>query len=152
MRVVNDSGRFTPRRETRYALYRSLGGPQGRSERVRKNLTFTGIGSQHHQARSKSLYRLRHPGPYILILSFIFTPTECPNNLFPSYISLLPYTGHNPSPSNLPSRLIDLQMVAGVSQKFSTSVFKANSVPIYTASHPRILESLEQRTFQHCRH
>jgi hypothetical protein len=30
------SGRFTPGKETRYPLYRRLGGPQGRSERVRK--------------------------------------------------------------------------------------------------------------------
>ena len=29
-------GRFTPRKETRYALYRRLGGPQGRSGRKRK--------------------------------------------------------------------------------------------------------------------
>ena len=29
-------GRFTPRKETRYPLYRRLGGPQGRSWRVRK--------------------------------------------------------------------------------------------------------------------
>ena len=30
------SGRFTPRKETRYPLYRRLDGPQGRSGRVRK--------------------------------------------------------------------------------------------------------------------
>jgi hypothetical protein len=30
------TGRFTPRKETRYPLYRRLGGPQGRSGRVRK--------------------------------------------------------------------------------------------------------------------
>jgi hypothetical protein len=29
-------GRFTPGRETRYPLYRRLGGPQGRSRRLRK--------------------------------------------------------------------------------------------------------------------
>ena len=29
-------GRFTPRKETRYPLYRRLGGPEGRSGRVRK--------------------------------------------------------------------------------------------------------------------
>ena len=29
-------GRFTPGKETRYPLYRRLGGPQGRSGRVRK--------------------------------------------------------------------------------------------------------------------
>jgi hypothetical protein len=31
-------GRFTPRKETRYALYKQLGGPQGRCGRVRKIL------------------------------------------------------------------------------------------------------------------
>jgi hypothetical protein len=29
-------GRFTPRKETQYPLYRRLGGPQGRCGRVRK--------------------------------------------------------------------------------------------------------------------
>jgi hypothetical protein len=31
-------GRFTPRKKTRYPFYRKLGGPQGRSGRVRKTL------------------------------------------------------------------------------------------------------------------
>jgi hypothetical protein len=30
------SGRFTPVKDTRYPLYSRLGGPQGRSERMRK--------------------------------------------------------------------------------------------------------------------
>jgi hypothetical protein len=34
--VVNATGRFTPGKETRYQLYKWLGGLQGRSGRVRK--------------------------------------------------------------------------------------------------------------------
>jgi rRNA maturation protein Nop10 len=36
-------GRLTPGKETRYALYRRLGGPQGRSGRVRKISTPPGF-------------------------------------------------------------------------------------------------------------
>jgi hypothetical protein len=36
-------GRFTPEKETRYPLYRRLGGPQGRSGRVRKISTPLGF-------------------------------------------------------------------------------------------------------------
>ena len=44
-------GRFTPRKETRYPLYRGLGGPQGRSGRVRKILPPIGIRSPDRPAR-----------------------------------------------------------------------------------------------------
>ena len=49
-------GCFTPGKETRYPLYRRLGGPQGRSGPVRKI-------SPHRDcpARRQSLYRLRYP-------------------------------------------------------------------------------------------
>ena len=47
--------------KTQYLLYRSLGGPQGRSGRVRK-ITPTGIRSPDRPARSESLYRLSYPG------------------------------------------------------------------------------------------
>jgi hypothetical protein len=56
-------GRFTPGKETRYPLYRRLGGPQGRSERLPKISPPTGIRSPDRPARSESLYRLRYPGP-----------------------------------------------------------------------------------------
>ena len=56
-------GRPTPGKETRYPLYRRMDGPQGRSERVRKNLAPTGIRSPGLSARIESLYRLRYPGP-----------------------------------------------------------------------------------------
>jgi hypothetical protein len=40
-------GRFTPGKETRYPLYRKLGGPQGRSGRVRKISPPTGMFFVH---------------------------------------------------------------------------------------------------------
>ena len=48
-----------PPGKTRYPLYRRLGGPQGRSEWVRKISPPTGIRSPDRPARSESLYRLR---------------------------------------------------------------------------------------------
>ena len=52
--------------KTRYPLYRRLGGPQGRSGRVRKISPPTGIRSPDRPARSQSLYPLRYPGPHTL--------------------------------------------------------------------------------------
>ena len=64
-------GRFTSGKETRYPLYRRLGGPQGQSGWVEK------LG--HHRgsipdrpARSKSLYQLSHPGPRHSILRVLY--------------------------------------------------------------------------------
>ena len=48
-----------PPGKIRYPLYRRLGGPQGRSGRVRKISPPTGIRSSDRPARSESLYRLR---------------------------------------------------------------------------------------------
>ena len=53
-----------PPGRTRYPLYMRLGGPQGRSGRVRKISPTTGIRSPDHPVRSESLYRLSHPGPH----------------------------------------------------------------------------------------
>jgi len=62
--VVNTTPRrLTPDKETQYPLCRRLGGLQDRSGRVSKNLARTGIRSHGRPARSKSLYRLRYPGP-----------------------------------------------------------------------------------------
>jgi len=47
--------------KTRYPLYRRLGGHQGQSGQVRKNLAPTGIRSPARPARSQSLYRLCYP-------------------------------------------------------------------------------------------
>ena len=47
-----------PPGKTRHPLYRRLGGPQGRSGRVRKISPPNGIRSTDRRARSESLYRL----------------------------------------------------------------------------------------------
>ena len=52
-----------PPGKTRYPLYRRMGGPQGRSGRVRKISPSTGIRSPDRPARSESLYRLSYRGP-----------------------------------------------------------------------------------------
>jgi len=52
-------GRSLPPGKTRYPLYRRLGGPQGWSGQVRKNLVPTGIRYPGRPARSQSPYRLR---------------------------------------------------------------------------------------------
>jgi len=57
-------GRFTPGKETRYPLYWRLGGPQGRSGRVRRISPYTEIRSLDRPARSELLYRLSYPGPH----------------------------------------------------------------------------------------
>ena len=59
-----------PPGKIRCPLYRRLGGPQGRSGRVRKISPLTGIWSPHSPARSESLYRLRYSGS---LLFYIYT-------------------------------------------------------------------------------
>ena len=62
-----------PPGKTRYPLYRRLGGPQGRSGRVRNISLPTGIRSPDRPARSESLYRLSYTGPWdmgIYVLTF----------------------------------------------------------------------------------
>ena len=54
------SGRLTLGRETRYLLYRRLGGPQGRPGRVRKISPPTGIRFPDRPARGHSLSRPTH--------------------------------------------------------------------------------------------
>jgi len=67
--VVNATPRrFTPGKETRYPLYRRLGGPQGRSGRVRKISPPTRIRSLDRPALSEMLYRLRNPSPSFVIV------------------------------------------------------------------------------------
>ena len=51
-----------PPGKTRYPLYRSLGGPQGQSERVQKISPLTGIRSLDRPACGESLYQLRYSG------------------------------------------------------------------------------------------
>jgi hypothetical protein len=64
-------GRFTFGKEARYPMSRRLGGPLGRSGRVRKISTPTGIRSPDRPARSESLYRLRCPCPVSFLKLFL---------------------------------------------------------------------------------
>ena len=50
-----------PGRFIRYPFYRRLGGPQGRSGRLRNISPATGIQTPDRQDHSESLYRLRYP-------------------------------------------------------------------------------------------
>jgi hypothetical protein len=59
------SGFFTTGEETRYALYRRLGGPRSRSGRVRRISPTTGIRSPDRPDRRQSLYRLSYRVPRI---------------------------------------------------------------------------------------
>ena len=54
-------GRALPPGNTRYPFYWRLGGPQGRSGRVQKISSLTGIRSPDRPARCKSLYQLSGP-------------------------------------------------------------------------------------------
>ena len=63
-----------PPGKTRYPLYRRLGGPQGRSGRVRKFSPPTGIRSPDRPARSESLYRLSYRGPLFIL---VLTASKC---------------------------------------------------------------------------
>ena len=78
MGLAAPSGRFTPGK-TRHPLYSRLGGPQGRSGRVRKISPPTGIRSPDRPARSKSLYRLNYRGRRIMTLNAVnyFRPPCC---------------------------------------------------------------------------
>ena len=70
-------GRSLPPGKTRYPLYRRLGGPQGRSEQVRKISPPTGIRSPDRPARSQSLYRLSYPAHKVLITRNEFRNGVC---------------------------------------------------------------------------
>jgi hypothetical protein len=50
--------------KTRHTLFRRLGGPRGRSGRMRKISHPNGIRSPDRPARSESLYRTSYPGPH----------------------------------------------------------------------------------------
>jgi hypothetical protein len=60
-------GRFIPDKETWYPWHRRVGGPQGRSGRVRKMLLPTGIRSPDRPGRSESLYRLSCLTPLLAV-------------------------------------------------------------------------------------
>jgi hypothetical protein len=58
--------RFTSGKETRYPLYRRLGGPQGSWGKYRPP---SGIRPPDSPARTEWLYRLNYPGPHFLRIS-----------------------------------------------------------------------------------
>jgi hypothetical protein len=72
-----------PPGKTRYPLYRGLGGPQGRSGRVRKISPPTGIRSPDRPARSESLYRLSCPGPNVAPCRLVNSEPTFRKNMFP---------------------------------------------------------------------
>ena len=63
--------RTLPPGNTRYPLYRRLGGPQGPVWTGAENLAPTGIRSPDRLARRQSLYRLSYRGPLIIELNVI---------------------------------------------------------------------------------
>jgi hypothetical protein len=67
--------RLTPRKETRYPLYRRLGGAPGPVWTGAENLAPTGIRSPDRPARNQSLYRLRYCGQRTVQEIFIFLHT-----------------------------------------------------------------------------
>ena len=79
------------RGKDRYLLYRRLGGPQGRSGRVRKISSPTGIRSLDRPSHGESPYRLRYLGLFrnvrVYLPHVIFQKTWLRNN---SFLSGLP--------------------------------------------------------------
>ena len=71
-----------PQVKTRYPLYRRLVGHQGRSGRVRKISTPTGIRSPDGPGRSESLCRLRYPDRHAnhgALTSNVFVASSSPD-------------------------------------------------------------------------
>jgi len=71
-----------PQGKTRHPLHRKLCGPQGRFGLVRK-ISPHRDSIPYTPARSESLYRLRYPGPYVIVcIGFIYLRTEFGAGLF----------------------------------------------------------------------
>jgi hypothetical protein len=66
------AGRFTPGKETRYPLYRRLGGPQGRTGRVRKISPRPGFDPRTVQPVSSRYTDYAIPAPDIIYIIIIF--------------------------------------------------------------------------------
>ena len=87
-------GRILPPGKSRCPLYRSLGGPQGRSGKA-ENLVPTGIRSRTVQPLAQSLYRLSYPAHHIYIYIYIYIyssqspTTPLKDHHFTSLITLL---------------------------------------------------------------
>ena len=69
-------GRTLPPGITRYALYRRLGGPQGRSGRA-ENLVPTGIRSRTIQPVAQSLYWLSYPAHQLWFIRSVYWAKHC---------------------------------------------------------------------------
>jgi hypothetical protein len=85
-------GRFIPGKETRYQLYRGLGGIQvqyGRVRKISRPPPPTGIRSPYRPARSESLYRLRYPDPSPV--QSLYRRILCTNRRPPKAGVALPY-------------------------------------------------------------
>jgi hypothetical protein len=65
-------GRFIAGKDILYPFYRRLRGLKGRSGSVQKISPSSRIRSPHRPAHSKSLYRLRYPGPRFIHNPFQF--------------------------------------------------------------------------------
>jgi hypothetical protein len=63
-------GHFSSGKETRYPLYRRLGGPQGQYGQVPNMSPQSGIRSQDRLACGESLYRLGNRGDKVLLMQF----------------------------------------------------------------------------------
>ena len=82
-------GRFTPGKETRYPLYRRLGGSRGPSGLLRKMSPRTGIRSPDRQARIKSLYPEKEDIPEWVCTNSVRSMSYCLKNTIWSW-----RTGH----------------------------------------------------------
>ena len=80
--VVNATAQpLYPQGKTRYPWYRRLGGPQGRSEQVRKISPPPGFDPPERPARSESLHRLSYPGPQPRAGQYIKNRRKCSTNM-----------------------------------------------------------------------
>jgi hypothetical protein len=79
-------GRFVPRNDTWYSLYRRLGGPQGRSEGLQKMSPPPGFNPRNVHPVASSLYRLRRnfraAGSHLII-------SNCSSSFHTSYLPLV---------------------------------------------------------------
>jgi hypothetical protein len=78
------SDRLTLGQETQYSFYRRLGGPQGLSGWVRKNLAQTGFRTPD----SPAIYRQRYPGCHVE-KSLALVEIRTPDHPAPSLVTIL---------------------------------------------------------------
>ena len=131
-------GRSLPPGKTRYAMYRRLGGPQGRSGQVRKISPPTGIRSPDRPARSSVSIPTELPGP----------PTVCPYLILRSrYDGPLSYKVHFVQPMHNSMKFL---VSSFVYIHFLSHIFYTSSQFHFTVFH--ILIKLMRGTKQDTRH